>query len=104
MGTFHNAEKVDIFYPFELSEEERETLRQDYRWMDEEEFDYADFFKFRGNTYSTSDFMAVNNSFHNPHPPAWQSQWDGYLTDTFFSAILIKIVDDGERVIVAEYF
>ena len=104
MPTFHNAEKVDMFYPFELSTEERTTLRQEYDWMSEDNFDNTHFFKYRGDTYSTQDFLTTKKSFWNPDPPGWQDGWDGYLNDTFFSAVLVKYIDDDERVIVAEYF
>lgn len=30
--------------------------------------------------------------------------WDAYRSDTFFSGILIKFVDDGEQVIMGRYY
>ena len=36
--------------------------------------------------------------------PDWQTGWDGVLTDTFFSGILVRYVEDFERVIVARFY
>jgi len=81
----------DIIDAWELSEQERE------------EFDYLDwpaiergeasasFVRYRGTLYDLGEFML---------PETHDLQcWDGYLSETFFSAIVVKYVDDG-RVIV----
>lgn len=50
-------------------------------WSDDPE----EAFKYRDNTYFLSEFMRIS-----PSAPAWMRQFDGYLTDSFFSGILVK--------------
>lgn len=60
------------------------------------DFDYrgandgAAFTRYRGTTYDLSDF---------PRAPADLTGWDGALSDSFFSAIVCRFVDGGERVV-----
>lgn len=83
----------DTIDAWELNEQERK------------EFDYLDwpaiergeasasFVRYRGTLYDLGEFMST-------HTHDLQS-WDGYLSETFFSAIVVKYVDDG-RVIVGQ--
>src|SRR5690606_105571 len=85
----------DTVDAWELNEQERE------------EFDYLDwpaiergeasasFVRYRGTLYDLGEFMSTHT-----HGPDLQ-WWDGYLSETFFSAIVVKYVDD-ERVIVGQ--
>lgn len=57
------------------------------------EQDYASFFRYRGNVYDFGEFLRID-------PPSY---WDGYLSDSFFSGILIRLVDDGDRVVVGMF-
>jgi hypothetical protein len=69
------------------------------------EFDYIDdpescgnqFFRYRGCVYDSSEFMSVSNM-------PFRGKWDGYHSDSYFSGILIRLVDDCERVICGTYF
>src|SRR5690606_28676698 len=95
----------DIIDAWELNEQERE------------EFDYLDwpaiergetsasFVRYRGTLYDLGEFMSTHTyglghagGFAETHDLQW---WDGYLSETFFSAIVVKYVDDG-RVIVGQ--
>jgi hypothetical protein len=38
----------------------------------------------------------------NPESPTRQG-WDGYRSDSYFSGIVVRYVDDGERVIAGLY-
>ena len=55
-------------------------------------------FRYRGRTYFISEFLAINNRFHNPNPPEWMKEFDGYQSDSFFSGILIKLSPDNDAV------
>ena len=55
-------------------------------------------FRYRGHVYYFSEFMAVHNSFYNPNPPEWMKEFTGYMGDSYFSGVLIKISDDGETI------
>lgn len=57
--------------------------------MPEDERPPDGYFKYRGNWYHLDEFMR----FEGP------SEWDGHAADSFYSAVVIKIVDDGESVI-----
>ena len=54
----------------------------------------SQFFRYRGNVYSLGDFMR----FDSPN------EWDGYLSTSVFSAILVKISKNGESVLVASEY
>jgi len=68
------------------------------------EFDYMPdidsglFFRYRGNVYDIGEFMRVDtNESH-------LENWHGYSSDSMFSGVLIRLVDNGESVIVARYY
>ena len=45
-------------------------------------------FHYRGSVYSLQDFMRVPEGMFPGH-------WDGYLSDTFFSGVLIQLNDEN---------
>jgi hypothetical protein len=56
----------------------------------------AEFFRYRGQLYDLGEFtttfaLPVSSPFHG---------WDGYMTDSFFSGLVVKYVDGYEHVIV----
>lgn len=69
------------------------------------EFDYLDwtaieageesalFFRYRGQLYDIGEFQRTD-----------LPGWDGIATDTFFSGTVIRLVDDGESVIVGRIY
>lgn len=73
------------------------------------EFDYLDwpaieagdasatFMRFKGQVYDLGEFMRCPDT-------AWFKGWDGYHSDSAFSGVLVRYVDNFERVIVAQYF
>jgi len=62
------------------------------------EFDFESCFMYKGHKYFLSEIMAVHNPVHNPNPPEWMVEFDGYMSDSFFSGILVKFSDDCECV------
>ena len=62
--------------------------------------DSASFFRYKGDTYDLGEFMAWT---YAPITPM-QAAWDGYRSDTFFSGMLVRYVDEFERVIVGRYY
>ena len=66
---------------------------KDFDWMDEETRLNELFFRYLGHCYSMSEFM------RSPIPG-----WDGYLSDSFFSGILIKVDPDMAVVTCGRYF
>jgi hypothetical protein len=89
----------DVLYWYELTEKER----QEFDYLDTEaRQEEAQFFRYRGNVYDLGEFMRV------PSGPAAQSfnelsAWHGYASDSFYSGVVVKYVDEFERVIVGTY-
>lgn len=62
--------------------------------------DSASFFRYRGTVYDLGEFSADYGITRGAGLPEHLSHWDGYRSDSFFSAIVVRYVDDCERVIV----
>jgi hypothetical protein len=67
----------------------------EFDWLKEDEREDADFVRYKGWVYCTQDFMACRTTF---------KPWDGYASDSYFSGVVIRFVERGERVIVGRYF
>jgi hypothetical protein len=80
----------DLIDASELTEAEREEF--DYlNWESiDAGTDSATFFRYRGDLYDLSNFTRTDNT----------PGWDGGYADTFFSAILVRLVNDNEQVVV----
>jgi hypothetical protein len=92
-----NNQPRRLFFACELSQPERAKLRQEYDWMDANEFDHScSFFKYRGQYHSLSDFM------RNTNPDGIFKGWHGITSDSCFSGLLIKLC--GNDVVVGRYF
>lgn len=87
MDIITNHVPRDIIYGFQLSPKERE----DFDYYSDDELDERQFFRYRGSVYDTSEF----------YPWLTLPKWDGFRSDSFFSGVAIKYVDDFERVVVA---
>lgn len=70
-----------------------------------DEFDYIDepdelglnFFRYMGQVYSLDNFMYIKED------SADFSGWHGAQSMTAFSGVLMRYVDDNERVVIARY-
>ena len=91
----------DIVDAWELSAVER----ADFDYLDWEKIeageDSASFFRYMGETYDLGDIPAVD---HRPDMDRFFQAWDGILSDTFFSGILVRYVDECERIIVGRFY
>ena len=72
-----------------------DVLADYFDWLDDDTFD--GFFHYRGSWYHLDDFIRISE-----HAP-FDTMWDGYLSDSFFSGILIKLLPDDGEFIVATY-
>lgn len=100
----------ELLSGWDLTEEERQEL--DYiadpgdldAWSEQ----INQFFRYRGEIYSLDQFSRIiPPGSKRCHPmecqePAFQG-WHGYASDSYFSGMLVRIVDDGESVIVGSY-
>ena len=88
----------ELRYLYELSESEQNTVKKDFDWIDDSStasWDDELFINYRNSWYCLSDFMSLHNKVYNPNPPDFMQGFDGYLSDSFFSGILIKLFDDN---------
>ena len=94
--TNHHARPV--LYGFELTQKECKEF--DYL----ENLDDSTFFRFKGQVYDLGEFVRITPPIA-PHAQrkGWEN-WHGYSSDSYFSGILVKYMDNFERVIVAQYF
>ena len=82
-----NHHTRDLLYWEQLTD----TERQEFDWMDASQQQDYQFFRYKGWTYCTADFMSLHNTFYTSQAcrDAFPG-WDGYLNDTFFSGILVR--------------
>lgn len=85
-----NNQPRDILRRLELPAK----YRKEFEHLSEDEFNEESFFIYKGEAYSIGDFTHTD-SFPN---------WHGLLGDSYFSGILIRIIDGGEAVIVGRYY
>jgi hypothetical protein len=89
----HPREIVDAW---ELSPAER----KEFDYIDWEKVEAgeesASFFRYKRQLYDLGEFDRTNTL----SSASGLFGWDGFLSDSFFSAIVVKFVDDFERVIV----
>jgi len=75
----------------------RKVLKEQFDHLSEEEY-LDNFFKYKKVWYHISDFMRLENNV-----PKEFKNYDGYSSDSFFSGVLIKLSEDGERYKIATY-
>ena len=68
-------------------------------WGKEEELA----FRYNGEEYFLSEFVNIHNEVYNPNPSEWTLEFDGHLSETVFSGLFVKLVDNGEAVKVYIY-
>jgi len=73
-----------------------EKFKADFDYITKEDFDYHSFFVYKRQWYDLSEFMVVQNN-------EYLKEWDGYSSDSFFSGVVVKIIDD-DSIIVGQYF
>lgn len=86
---------------FKYRDEVPQKQVNDYDWLSEEEKTDG-WIWYRKRVYHISEFMDLNNKFHNPNHP-FPAPWNGYISDSFFSGILIEISEDGEMYRIGTY-
>lgn len=86
----------NVIFGFELTE----AQRAEFDYLDS--IDDASFFAYKGQIYDIGEFMHVDAKREPCLSPL--AGWDGYSSDTFFSGVVVKYVDDCERVIVGTYY
>ena len=80
---------------------EVETYYDIPTWSGTGELELA--FTIEDRTYFLSEFLNIHNPVYNPNPAPWMMEFDGYTSDSYFSGLLIKLIDNGEWVKVYTY-
>ena len=84
-----------------VGEKKAVEIRQQFDYLNDEEFENEDFITYKGYTYAMCDFMRNNQT-----PDSEMYGWDGVHADSYFSGVLLKYVEDSDynEVILATYF
>jgi hypothetical protein len=70
-------------YGYELPKK----CRKEFDWMSDEEYSTHSFAYYRKRYYALGEFMVFTE----------KNAWDGYIADSYFSGIVIKLSKDGDR-------
>jgi hypothetical protein len=92
----------NLLYWYELTAKEQAEF--DYLDTENKRND-AEFVRYNGWTYDLAEFMACPSSDRaTPQMrDAGFHKWSGYHSDSFFSGILVRYVDNFERVVMGRY-
>ena len=90
-----NGQARDLISAFELNTAQYTKLRAEFDYLDDQDFESAMFFEYKGQIYCLADFIRLDSYI--------PGNWQGVMNDTYFSGILVKIVDSCQSVIVASY-
>ena len=95
-----NNHPRDIIDAWALTDKERDQFDYyDWNAILEEGTSSAKFFRYRGEMYDLGEVMTTSGM------PEFSplKKWDGYQADTFFSGLVVKYVENFERVIVGRF-
>ena len=79
----------------------KKVLEEDFDWLVDNEDD--GFIYYCNRWYHLSEFMDLHNKIYCINPPEFMNGWDGYISDSFFSGVLIKLSDDSEMYQIGTY-
>jgi hypothetical protein len=108
MNIISNNVPRDLFMPHELPDG---VMQSEFDYVEHPEECGPRFFSYRGAWYDVNEFVRIakrsnaNTGFaHTVDGDSPMLAWDGIQTDTYFSGVLVRYVEDGERVIVARCY
>jgi hypothetical protein len=92
----------DIIDAYELGADEQ----SEFDYLDWEAIkdgrDSASFFRYKGELHDLGEFLTTSELSRGAgHHDL--SAWDGYQSDSFFSGLVVRYVDNFERVIIGTY-
>ena len=90
MQIITNNQPRQLIYGYELTDKEKSNF--DYL----DDIDNHNFVKYKGFIYDVSEFMSTYNMES-------LKDWDGYSSDSYFSGVLINIID-SDYVLMARYY
>jgi hypothetical protein len=93
-----NCQPRNVLRWWDLTDKERAEF--DYIAENDATTEGAEFGRYRGVVYDLHD---MERGFGGAAMPEQFEGWDNYQSDSYFSGILIRWVDNGDRVIFATY-
>jgi hypothetical protein len=94
---YGNNKERPVMYFFQLPEKYQAIAKKDFDWIDSSDtvtWEEAQFFIYKGSLYCLSDFISTHNTMWS-NPPEWmRKNFDGYESDSYFSGILVKYVEE----------
>lgn len=89
-----------LVYGYELTKKEA----AEFDYLSPDEINEREFVRYKGHVYDMGEFMRIDKTVA-PHPQrdGWE-RFHGYASDSFFSGVLVRFLDDGESVVMATYF
>ena len=85
-------------YGSDFNGKERTEMLEQFDYLTEEDFNQHRFVHYKGFWYDLCDFMLVRDN------ELKKLKWDGISTDSFFSGVIVRYVEDDEQVVVGTCF
>ena len=86
----------DLISAFELPTVKYSELRKEFDYLDDADFESAMFFNYRGQVYALAEFLRTEGDL-------LAQGWQGICNQTYFSGLVVKIVQSCERIVVGRY-
>ena len=77
---------------------ERQEMLEEFDYLTEEDFNEKRFVNYKGFWYDLGEFMLVRDI------ELKKLKWDGISTDSFFSGVIVRYVEDDEQVVMGTCF
>ena len=87
-----------------LADIPKRIASSEFGYIDGEEFYSLRIVAYRGEYYDVCEFMRTPNDETARQELNGLAAWDGYQSDSYFSGVVVRYVDDYERVIVGRYY
>lgn len=95
-----------VIYGYELTEKEA----AEFDYIDSADFHEHTFFRYKGEVYDLGEFVRIEEQGKRTNPFTVTAEpgdpllnWHGILTDSYFSAIVVKYDDGDETIVVGLY-
>lgn len=90
-----NNKPRPLIYGFELTDADR----REFDYIDSDDFDSHEFFRYRGRLYDPSEFLRIDKGADSA-----MAKWQGYSADSYFSGLVIRYTEDLESVVVGFWY
>ena len=84
-------------YGSDFNGKKRQEMLEQFNYLAEDEFNQQSFVNYKGHWYDLSEFMRVGDS------ELGKLKWQGYSSDSYFSGIVVRYVENNEQVVMGTY-